>query len=515
MTLQDPPLTTEQVMGQPALATRAVTLQDECNVQGVRWNDDSTRAYVSMEATAVDVWPVLVRYWPELAGSAGSLVLTIILSCLLRRRWRQRHHASGEPYCRRCFYQLTGRSGAVVCPECGARLGSKGIVFGGTLRRWPVVVVAVVLALVVAGYFAGRSHVPRKGTASNWFRWPSTRLYNWAVAHQYWSLTYPNEPLLRIVEFDPSAGAVTRTIFSEMSRRGDGTSWNGRIYRAPSPDRLLLTTSTTAVQLDIATGAIVRTYALPPELADQRAGITDVALHPTRPVLYAYVGFNTVGQWNLDTGEWSELMRFPDRSESLMYSLFPMADADLVILRRGLPRRAPQSGFDLIDLSTVETVCSVRGEAGDVDYVIGVASNELFYSSYQWRRAGSGRSRDLPIMRWMPGQDEPNEAWRIPLERITEIYSARSGRMYLSSHATWSTGLNAGIRTSMIATYDRQTDRYLTPLAFPPRIGEMKLSISPDERWAITWHPEPTTGPALFIFDLHAIHGGASQQPAR
>ncbi|GEM_PF-6250091 len=507
--MQGPLSTTEQLMGQPVQPTASVTLPDECTIQDVLWSSDSSSACVSMNVSAVNVWPLLVRYWPEIVTVSTSFILAVILLRLLEKRWRWRRVVSGEPYCTRCRYQLTGRSDASHCPECGLPLGKGRIVFGGPRRRWPVIVSVALMIVVVGAYFAARNHVPRKGAASNWFYWPSTRLYNWAMAHQYWSLSAPPAWVVRIIEFDPATGLSKRTIFNAPDRRRDGTTWNSRLFPGTTRGRLFLMTSRAAAEIDIASGGIVREYVLPPEVGEPRMGISDIALHPSQPILYAYVAYHVIGQWDLDSGGWSELVSFPDYSEFLMYSLFPMAGFDTVILRRGLTRRAPQSGFDLIDLATLETVCSVRGESGDVDYNFGVSPGELLFSSFQWGSAGPAPSTGRPIMRWAPGQTGPDEAWRIPLDRIVAIHSARSGRLYLSSYATWSTGLNAGIQTPMIATYERQTDRYLSPLAFPPRIGAMSMSISPDEHWLVAWHSEPTTGPCLFVFDLWAIHGPA------
>ncbi len=95
--------------------------------------------------------------------------------------------------------------------------------------------------------------------------------------------------------------------------------------------------------------------------------------------------------------------------------------------------------------------------------------------------------------------------------RIASIESGASGLLYFAGYPV--NAITAAPAT--IAVYDRDWKTYLQSLQLPRRTGDMNLSISPDEHWALTWHSEPTAGPCLYIFDLHAIHGGASQQPAR
>lgn len=497
---QDQP-TAAQAMGAPATPTRTITLRDECNVVDVLWSADSSRAYASMEVTAVDVWPLLVRFWPEVTAGAAGLVLLIVLARMLWRRWRRRRIvALGEPHCARCSYQLTGRAEAKVCPECGAALGPGRIVLGRPLRRWPVALTAALLVLIAGGYWLGRARVPREGAASRWLHWPSTSLCNWATKHQYWRLTSPRATFVRIVEIDPATGSVMRTVFNAPTRRRDGLRWNVRAFPGTTPDRFFMLASTIAAELDIATGTIVREYRLPPDYSDPKIGLCDIALHPLRPLLYAYVDYQIVGAWDLDTGKWSELAAFPARSEYLMYSLFPIAAAETVILRRALSQRAVESGFDLIDLNTLETVVTHREPKRDLSQTVGIAEGALLITSRDYTPGMSASATEQTILRWAPGKAEPQPIMTIPLRHLCTVRSGASGRIYFSGRPNAS-----GRAFPIVVVFDPSSGAFLPPLQTPMN-ADMDLSISPDEHWAITSHSEPTRGPALFIFDLRANH---------
>ena len=509
--VQDGTSVTEQVMGAPAQPTWGVMLPDECTVADVLWNADSSRAFVSMSVRAVDVWQLLVRFWPETLAIAAGLPLLIILLLLLRRRWlRRRVVAIGEPHCRSCSYQLTGRTDAKVCPECGHSLNKRSIVFGRPMRRWPVVVMASLLLFVGGAYFVVHRYVPRANTVPyygsvwNWFHWPSVRLYNWATAHRYWSLTFPPSRLVRIVEIDPATGQVTHTILNTPLARNDGTRLNTRLFPGRDPDRAYMMSQQSVREIDLRSGRTVREFRLPPGLGDPRIGISEIALHPSRPVLYAYVDYLMVGQWDLGTGDWTLLASYPKRSRLLMYSLFPIIDADTVILRRALDDHADESGFDLIDLNTLETAATFRKPKDESSQVIGAADGGLLYTDSVFGGPSSTQVTGQTILRWSPGMDEPEEVLAAPVRRIVSVVVGRSGRLYLSGDPIqWGRGV-----LPIVAVFDHQTGKYLDPLQ-SPRNADMDLSISPDEHWAITFHSEPTTGPGLFIFDLHAIHGDA------
>lgn len=504
---QDLPPTTEQVMGVPAPPTHTITLRDECNVVDVFWSADSSRAYASMEVTAVDVWPLLVRFWPEIAAGATGLILLIVLARMLWKHWRRRRVAAiGEPHCARCSYQLTGRTEAKVCPECGAPLGPGRIVLGRALRRWPVALTAALLVLIAGGYYVGRTRLPRAGTVSQWRHWPSTRLCNWATNHQYWSLTSPRATFVRIVEIDPATGSVVRTVFNAPTRRRDGLRWSARLYSGVTPDRFFMLASMIAAEIDIASGTVVHEYRLPPDYADPKIGLCDIALHPSRPLLYAYVDYQMVGAWDLDTGEWSELTAFPGRSEYVMYSLFAIDAADTVILRRVLDRRAAESGFDLVDLKTLETLVTHREPKRDLSQIVGIAEDALLITFRDYTATRSGSVMDQTILRWSPGMAEPETIMTIPVRHLCTIRSGRSGRIYFSGFP-----IASGRALPIVAVFDHARGSYLEPLQSNMN-ADMALSVAPDEHWAITSHPEPTRDPGLFIFDLRAIHGPRSEQ---
>ena len=467
-----------------------------------------------MSVQAVDVWQLVVRFWPEVSGIVFGLPLSIALLVLLWRRWRRRRVvAMEEPHCGYCSYQLTGRTDATVCPECGRTLNKGSIVLGRGLRRWPVVVTASLLVSVAGAYYVVHRFVPRansvpiRGTLWNWFHWPSVGLFNWAVAHRYSSLTFPPAWCLRVVEFDPATGRITRTVFDTPMRRSNGSDWSSRLFAGPQPDLLFMMAQQSAIEIEANTGRVVGEYQLPPDLSDPKIGITDLAMHPSRPVLYAYVDFNIVGQWNLDTGEWTTLETFMSRSDYLMHSLFPVPDAGTVYLRRGLPNKAAESGFDLIDLDSLETVLTVRRPKDDLNTSISATRDSLYCTVSDYRAVNAAQLTGQAITRWIPGASQLESVLSVPLKRIYQIQQGSSGLVYFSGAPIVTPNSRpTGVKSlPVVAVYDPKRTVYLQPLE-SPTVADMDLSIALDEHWAITF---PISGAELHIFDLHAVQGAA------
>lgn len=412
----------------PAQVSQSLTMPSESQVLDVLWPDDSSHPYVSMQVSTIDAWPVAVEYWPEIAAGALSLLLLIVLAAMLWRRWRRRRLvAPGEPYCAKCGYRLTGRSDAKQCPECGRDLAGGGVMYGRRLRRRPVVVAAALLVGVCGVYYAARGHLPRTGRAANWFDWPSARLHAWATANQRWSMMRHALPMLRIARIDPETGAVVRTVRYEPIQKRDGTRWNGRLAGLRENHFYLYWRSGVA-EIDAGSGRTVRELPLPGTVGELWARISDIALHPSRDVLYAYVDYRVTLACDLQTGQWSEVVSFPERSQLLMHSLFALPDADTVILRRALAPRQPESGCDLIDLNSGQTVLTQRTAKHDLSQVVGVTGDELLLTETEFLAVAYAEISEQTIRRWSPGMREAEDL-------LTRFHCAASRRSRAAARA--------------------------------------------------------------------------------
>jgi len=130
--------------------------------------------------STINVWSVVVYYWPETFG----LVTVLAMICWLRRLAR-RKPIVGQVHCRRCFYCLIDHR-SERCPECGAELTYRNRVIGRP-RRWPIATALSVLIACVAGYFVFRSKLPRQGSVSSTMTWDAAWLARWANDHdQVW-----------------------------------------------------------------------------------------------------------------------------------------------------------------------------------------------------------------------------------------------------------------------------------------------------------------------------------------
>ena len=157
---------------------------------------------------SVNLWAVLVYFWPELLAFIAALMLVVMLCRVIRRK-----RIVGQWYCRKCNYQLAN-SVSDRCPECGATLTPRNRVIGRP-PLWRLGLIGVLLMAIGAGYEYGRGHFPREGTVSKWFYWCSTRIYDWAYHHdQDWLLRHKTW-ITQIVEIDPQTGRIDRTVFSQ------------------------------------------------------------------------------------------------------------------------------------------------------------------------------------------------------------------------------------------------------------------------------------------------------------
>ena len=166
----------------PTPPDRVIVIQKGAPVSVLGFSEHGKSIYIHAEVEQVNVWGLMVYYWPEVAA---GIVALLALRWLIRVARTKQY--PGEEHCRRCNYLVKGLL-SDRCPECGTELTKRNRVAGR--RRWPRVAMALTLVMVAAGgYFWASRHVPRSGRASEWFDWRSMRLAEWGTASNHGWIT--------------------------------------------------------------------------------------------------------------------------------------------------------------------------------------------------------------------------------------------------------------------------------------------------------------------------------------
>jgi hypothetical protein len=151
----------------------------------------------------INVWAVLVYFWPE----SVACIVGIPAAIMLLRSFRR--HGS-EEVCRRCGYCLRG-IGSPRCPECGTFLKRSNRVRGYRSQG------AIPLAAAVTGVAMFVSVLciswgPRSGWVADLFRWESRGLARFAQSRGYRSLGSMVQQRTGVVIIDPDHRSVGRFV---------------------------------------------------------------------------------------------------------------------------------------------------------------------------------------------------------------------------------------------------------------------------------------------------------------
>src|SRR5262249_38977096 len=135
-------------------------------IQSAAFSPDGETLYVLINDQAINLWAILVYFWPEIGG--GLVALAAILFLLALRRILRTPRLPAQPHCRPCNYCLKSAP-SQVCPECGKPI--KRTIRGRTTRR-RVLVFVIPLGVVALAYSLPWAFwLPRPG----WF----SRSVNW------------------------------------------------------------------------------------------------------------------------------------------------------------------------------------------------------------------------------------------------------------------------------------------------------------------------------------------------
>jgi hypothetical protein len=240
---------------------------------------------------SVNIWSVLVYYWPEIVAGVTAIVMLLWLRHILKHK-----RVRGQLHCRRCDYLLTNLASS-MCPECGLQLNDRTRVIGRS-RRILVAINLILIAALACSWFVLRDRLPRRGAASEWLYWLSPGMYDWAWRHKREWLIRHKTWLTQVVEVDPATGAIARKITHEP----------GRFYFAmqatANPEIFLLRDYAAVSSINVRTHERVRLEDVSLRMPDGTfSDMIQNAVSWDGGTIYIAMGAGAIQRWNLDTGE--------------------------------------------------------------------------------------------------------------------------------------------------------------------------------------------------------------------
>lgn len=228
-----------------------ITYLESPRIRGAVFSADGKTIYILTYWKAINVWAILVYWWPEVLGALA--VLSVAAFTVFVRKIVRQTQDKGRPYCRQCGYCLQSLVGD-RCPECGVNVSVKKPVIGRSTRR-RILPWSVACAMIVGGYAALHvAQVSRRGTASAWLNWWSFDLLSWATDNNKPWLISRASFVNRVLEVDVGTGETIRTIFA------GGEYGQLPLVRSPDGLRLFLTADRSELwMLDVPSGRVSRT----------------------------------------------------------------------------------------------------------------------------------------------------------------------------------------------------------------------------------------------------------------
>lgn len=169
-------------------------------------SDDGSAALFWHTQQSVAIWPMIVSAWPYWLGALAG----VWLAWSAWVGWRKLRHPRqvGEPYCRRCNYQLTALT-SDSCPECGLVLTSRHRVIGRHVPRRRIIASLLAGSVLMLTYVVMlAAGVPRHGHVSHWLDWHSPKLAELAAARDMAWLTPHVQEVRLLVPVNMSDGSV-------------------------------------------------------------------------------------------------------------------------------------------------------------------------------------------------------------------------------------------------------------------------------------------------------------------
>lgn len=504
------------------------------------FSPDGETVHALVTSPAVNVWTLLVYFWPEVLGAVALLTAVVCVPMLWRILARRR--IVGEPHCRKCNYCLRGVGER--CPECGAST-ARPVIGRATWRR--TLPFALPLAVVVLGYGAlWAIQLPRSGPASSWLHWWSEDLAPWAAKYKV-SLKQWETEWRRWIAFGVKSG-VRRP--SQIKTRVN------HVYDV-TPDGRFAIVSTgwtkrdaRVLAIDIGTGEVIGAVA-PVELSPQPTS------DPNSYWVHDCLGFAADNRT-----AYLEVIALKDYQASL--GAWNVSSSEIRVigdLGRDAVRRVTQSGLPMPKLWLVPSSASLRyltderkhaarehnlrlheTSTGVVirtfelpELVYGIAMTKTGRFAYFDRSA----QRDLGIQLSGVAQAARGQFWRLDLqtEEVTSVLPLRDPYEYSSvdlcepssigrlliARATRMKG--SWIQFSVTAAFlvgDLATEQWIGYFACPEALeeGAQRTRLSADARRMAVWceYSRTKSQPEkrhLVIYDLTTLpHADIDLNPA-
>lgn len=488
------------------------------------FSPDGSSLYARVVVPAIDIWPILVWYWPEALG-----VLLGLFTLFALWRWRavsNRRRERGKSYCRKCNYEVSGlereRAGAsqdalaatadassVVaasvkkCPECGKELTSRATLLGrSTARRLrSLLALWLIAALGYSSLFIFK--LPRQGTLSEWKSWCRKDLADWATNKQNTWLVSKIKPCDRVIEIDPATGRIGRVVATlpSLTYFNLGISPDGRLLFLGARDDRSISC------IDVASGGVYRTARLPgaPNLMVQNPAV--IGFSPDGTAAYVQwhdraLGTSGVSAWDLSTNTVTAALTVPAYEDN----------------RSGRPANWPRHFFVRFDDTGTPIFLSFP------DFMESFPSGKYIIRMYEL-------GRDARVFELSPPPDSHSEpAWRADDQQFIAVTKYGKGLSGWSLVDGSSLGQADTAFTSMgsiahdsdvrflawgfantVSVRDVVAKRWLARLRCPPAGFGARTVMSSDGTWCAAIFQNRGSTPSTHTFDLATWHLNAPE----
>lgn len=242
-------------------------------IQSAAFSPDGSVVHVQMAGEVIDLWPILLAYWPLVGGTLLLIVAFVVIWRVFKVR--SSPERAGAWLCRRCRYEVSPlvdkqgvpREGA-VCSECGRSLGSRRVRLGRSNRRRlaiPLTVLTLVGVVFLLGVLTNAGII---GAGNSRLVWPSAELAKWARDENSAWLIKRIANCDRVVDIDFLSGEIRRDrYFPGLTHMSMLLSEDGRtLYRS---DSMFVGTAQRCKleALDLASGRVRKVADLPIDAA--------------------------------------------------------------------------------------------------------------------------------------------------------------------------------------------------------------------------------------------------------
>lgn len=271
---------------------------------GLLANEQSLAVYALGDETVINTWQAAVFCWPEILGVL-SLLLALLSIRPLRRAIR-RQRLVGEPYCRRCLYQLRGCESS-RCPECGIDITSRNKL-AGTPCRLRIAALITLLVLLPAAYPSILLMGPQRHPAiARRYEWFSSTLHDFAHARKIQWLINLDLDVRRLDRLDQQGRA---RLFARV--RAGGPRWPSFSHDS---NALSFIRDNQIHILSSATGRHIQSYSAP-----KGATLWTSFYSGDGKILYAIDSESRLHRWDTASQHFLDPILFPSSLRHLQYT---------------------------------------------------------------------------------------------------------------------------------------------------------------------------------------------------